>query len=120
MGQLLSASPQTPMSTMSEAPASDVLTKPEHTAAPAPYPSRTPLHELQQAFLDLRLTMFIHYNIATYQDLEWGSDRGPVDIFNPTHLDTDQWAKAALSAGMKGAFLTTKVRVRSLRGLLRE
>ncbi|KZV62329.1 glycoside hydrolase family 29 protein, partial [Peniophora sp. CONT] len=52
--------------------------------------------------------MFIHYNIATYQDLEWGSDRGPVDIFNPTHLDTDQWAKAALSAGMKGGFLTTK------------
>ena len=111
MGQLLSASSQTPMSDMvdAEAPKSGALVKPEHKPAPEPYASRTPLHELQQAFLDLRLTMFIHYNMATYQDLEWGSDRGPVDIFNPTHLDTDQWAKAALSAGMKGGFLTTKV-----------
>lgn len=80
-----------------------------HSPAPAPYHSRTPLHTLQQAFLDLRLTMFIHYNMATYQDLEWGSDRGPVDIFNPTNLDTDQWADAAIAAGMTGAFLTTKV-----------
>lgn len=54
--------------------------------------------------------MFIHFNIATYQDLEWGDEWQPVSAFNPTKLDTDQWAEAAVSAGMKGAFLTAKVR----------
>ncbi|KAI0312091.1 alpha-L-fucosidase [Amylostereum chailletii] len=46
--------------------------------------------------------------MATYQDLQWGDDRQPTTIFNPTHLDTDQWADAAIAANMKGAFLTTK------------
>lgn len=53
--------------------------------------------------------MFIHFNIATYQDLEWGDESQPVSAFNPSKLDTDQWADAAISAGMRGAFLTAKV-----------
>lgn len=52
--------------------------------------------------------MFLHFNMATYQDLEWGDDTQPDSAFNPTKLDTDQWADAAADAGMKGAFLTTK------------
>lgn len=75
-----------------------------------PYHVRTPLKELQKAFLDLRFCMFVHFNMATFQDLEWGDDRQPTEAFNPTNLDTDQWADAACSAGMKGGFLTTKVR----------
>lgn len=75
-----------------------------------PYNSASRLGELQKAFLDLRFCMFIHYNMATYQDLEWGDDRQPLKVFNPTNLDTEQWAEAACSAGMKGGFLTTKVR----------
>ena len=80
----------------------------ESAAAKAPYHSDKPLHQLQQEFLDLRMGMFIHFNMATFQDREWGDPTGPVSAFNPTHLDTDQWAEAAKSAGMGYACLTTK------------
>ncbi|AIE86113.1 coagulation factor 5/8 type domain-containing protein [Fimbriimonas ginsengisoli Gsoil 348] len=73
-----------------------------------PYAKDRPLHELQQAFLDLRFGMFIHFNMATFQDREWGDPTSPPDLFNPTHLDTDQWAEAAKSAGMTWGCLTTK------------
>lgn len=67
-----------------------------------------PLLELQQKFLDLRFGMFVHFNMATFQDLEWGDQTAPVEQFNPTHLDTDQWAAAAKSANMTWGCLTTK------------
>ncbi|KAF8573809.1 glycoside hydrolase family 29 protein [Ramaria rubella] len=66
------------------------------------------LLELQQSFLDLRFGMFIHFNMATFQNLEWGDPRGPGSLFNPTALDTDQWVSAAKDAGMTYACLTTK------------
>ena len=31
-----------------------------------------PLLELQQRFVDLRFGMFVHFNMATFQDREWG------------------------------------------------
>ena len=68
----------------------------------------TPLLELQQKFLDLRFGMFLHFNMATFQDREWGDPTSPADLFNPTHLDTDQWASAAKSANMTWGCLTTK------------
>src|SRR5665213_220476 len=70
------------------------------------YAKGKPLHELQQAFLDLRFGMFIHFNMATFQDREWGDPTSPPDTFNPTNLDTDQWAAAAKSAGMTWSCLT--------------
>ncbi len=75
---------------------------------PKPYRSDKTLTELQQRFLDTRMGMFVHFNMATYQDREWGDPTGPTELFNPTHLDTDQWAAAALSAGMGYMCLTTK------------
>ena len=63
---------------------------------------------LQQAFLDLRFGMFIHLNMATFQDREWGDPTRSPTLFNPKHLDTDQWARAAKSANMGYACLTTK------------
>lgn len=66
------------------------------------------LHQLQQEFIDLRFGMFIHFNMATFQDREWGDPNGPVSAFDPTNLDTDQWAAAAKSAGMTYGCLTTK------------
>ncbi|MGH7131372.1 MAG: alpha-L-fucosidase [Phycisphaerales bacterium] len=75
---------------------------------PQPYRTDKPLLQLQQDFLDLRFGMFLHFNMATYQDREWGDPRGPIEAFNPTALDTDQWAAAALSAGMHYGCLTTK------------
>lgn len=75
---------------------------------PSPDAAPKSLLELQQAFLDLRFGMFLHFNMATFQDLEWGDPTGPIEAFNPTALDTDQWAKAAVSAGMGYGCLTTK------------
>lgn len=62
----------------------------------------------QQAFLDLRFGMFIHLNMATFQDREWGDPLRPATLFNPSELDTDQWARAARSANMGFGCLTTK------------
>ncbi len=75
---------------------------------PEPYKLGKPLHQLQQEFLDLRFGMFLHFNMATYQDREWGDPEGSVEAFAPTALDTDQWARAARSAGMRFGCLTTK------------
>jgi len=69
-------------------------------------PSR--LRDLQQAFLDLRFGMFIHLNMATFEQREWGDPVLSPALFNPRHLDPAQWAAAARSAGMGYGCLTTK------------
>src|SRR5580658_8616731 len=66
------------------------------------------LLQLQQEFLDLRFGMFIHLNMATFEEREWGDAKASPMIFNPANLDTDQWADAARSANMGYACLTTK------------
>jgi alpha-L-fucosidase len=63
---------------------------------------------LQQRFVDLRFGMFLHFNMATYQDREWGDPTSAPDLFHPTALDTDQWATAAKSAKMTWGCLTTR------------
>ena len=75
---------------------------------PAPYVDVESLLDRQRAFLDLRFGMFVHFNMATYQDREWGDPTGPAAAFDPDALDCDQWAAAAASAGMRYACLTTK------------
>jgi alpha-L-fucosidase len=81
---------------------------PAAAAAPEPYVDTVPLLDRQQAFLDLRFGMFVHFNMATFQDREWGDPLGPTAAFDPDALDTDQWAQAALSAHMRYGCLTTK------------
>ncbi|MFC4209666.1 alpha-L-fucosidase [Pedobacter lithocola] len=66
------------------------------------------LAKRQQDFVDLRFGMFIHYNIPTYMDQDWADPEASPSIFNPKKLNTDQWAKAALSANMSYGCLTTK------------
>jgi alpha-L-fucosidase len=75
---------------------------------PAPTTRGKSLLDLQQEFLDLRFGMFIHLNMATFQQREWGDPKASPQMFNPAHLDTDQWARAARSAGMTYGCLTTK------------
>ncbi len=67
-----------------------------------------PLLDLQQRFVDLRFGMFLHFNMATFQDREWGDPTSAPDLFHPTALDTDQWAAAAKSARMTWGCLTTR------------
>ena len=66
------------------------------------------LLDLQQRFVDLRFGMFLHFNMATFQDREWGDPTSLPDLFHPTALDTDQWAAAARSANMTWGCLTTR------------
>lgn len=81
---------------------------PGMAAAAAEAKAAGPMSALQQAFVDLRFGMYIHLNMATYEEREWGDAKASPEIFNPKNLDTDQWARAAVSAGMSYGCLTTK------------
>lgn len=55
-------------------------------------------------------TAFIHYGINTYYGVEWGDlwNHDDPEMFNPTDLDTDQWARTLKESGFKMAVLTAK------------
>jgi alpha-L-fucosidase len=65
-------------------------------------------HPRQIEFQKLGFTMFIHFGVNTFTDREWGNGKEDPSIFNPTALDTDQWAATAKAAGMKMILLTAK------------
>jgi len=71
-------------------------------------PEAKPLSVLQQEFLDLRFGMFIHFNMPTYGGHVWPDPQLSPMVFNPQKLDCNQWADAAVSAGMTYGCLTTK------------
>ena len=51
--------------------------------------------------------MFLHFGILTYTG-SWATPNLDITMFNPTQLDPNQWADAAVSAGMKFGVLTTR------------
>ncbi|ASZ14127.1 alpha-L-fucosidase [Chitinophaga sp. MD30] len=67
-----------------------------------------PLPTLQQQFVNLRFGMFIHFNIPTFMDEDWADPEASPSLFNPTKLNTAQWADAAKAANMSYGCLTTK------------
>src|SRR5947207_749467 len=79
---------------------SDTAAPDQNQAQPASLRRGRPLLDLQQRFVDLRFGMFLHFNMATFQDREWGDPTSPLDLFQPTALNTDQWAAAAWSANL--------------------
>ena len=65
--------------------------------------------QLQEDFLKLKFGMFLHYNMATYQGVQWVEGYPSPAEFNPGGpVDTDAWADAAVSAGMTYGVLTVK------------
>ena len=56
----------------------------------------------------LEYGMFIHFGMSTFDGEELSPGDKPSRLYNPTHLDVDQWIRAARDAGMKYAVLTTK------------
>ena len=64
--------------------------------------------ERQIKFQQLEFYAFIHFTVNTFTDKEWGDGAESPEIFNPSHLDAEQWVTAVKSAGMRGLILTCK------------
>jgi alpha-L-fucosidase len=75
--------------------------KPPEPIKPLPY-------ERQLAWHGLEYYAFVHFNMNTFTNMEWGTGGEQPAQFNPSNLDTRQWAKVAKEAGMKGIILTAK------------
>ncbi|MBC6367755.1 alpha-L-fucosidase [Algoriphagus sp. AK58] len=65
-------------------------------------------NERQIAWQELQYYGFVHFNMNTFSDREWGFGDEKPEQFNPTALDARQWARIAKEAGMKGLIITAK------------
>jgi len=52
--------------------------------------------QIQSDFIDWRFGMFLHFGILTFTG-SWAQANLPINQFNPTNLDCNQWADAAVS-----------------------
>ena len=59
-------------------------------------------------YQEMELIGFIHFTVNTFTDKEWSYGDESPDIFNPSAMDVEQWAKTAKAAGMKQLILTAK------------
>lgn len=64
--------------------------------------------EQLHAWENLRLGMFIHFGMSTFDGDELSRGDKPSTVYAPDRLDVDQWISVARDAGMKYAVLTTK------------
>lgn len=62
----------------------------------------------QIAWQDLEFGVIVHFNPNTWLDQEWGDGSASPKVFNPTHVDPGQWARAAKAAGAKYLILVAK------------
>ncbi|MFE0102130.1 alpha-L-fucosidase [Streptomyces sp. NPDC059009] len=62
----------------------------------------------QIAWQKLERTAFLHFGVNTFTGLEWGTGDEDPDVFQPSALDTDQWARALRDGGFRLAVLTVK------------
>lgn len=62
----------------------------------------------QLAWQDLEMGAIIHFGPNTFMNREWGDGTAPPSVFNPVHVDTDQWMAAAKAAGIRYVVLVAK------------
>ncbi len=83
------------------------------SAAAEKVPSDIPANKVvpsqkQLDYQSLEVVGFIHFNMNTFTDKEWGyGDESPT-LFDPKKLDCEQWVKAAKEGGFKELILTAK------------
>ncbi|MGQ7867922.1 alpha-L-fucosidase [Sunxiuqinia sp. sy24] len=68
-----------------------------------PVPSKGQLQWHEMEYFSL-----VCYGLNTYTEEEWAYGDVDPQMFNPSDLDTDQWARVASEAGMKGLILVAK------------
>lgn len=64
--------------------------------------------ERQLAWQQLEYYGFIHFNMNTFTNMEWGTGGESPEQFDPSELDAEQWAQVAKDAGMKSLIITAK------------
>lgn len=64
----------------------------------------------QLDFLDWEFGVFLHFGIRTFYEghIDWDMKEMPLDGFNPSNLDCEQWIKTIKEAGAKYAILVCK------------
>ena len=56
----------------------------------------------------LEFYAFCHFGTNTFTGKEWGDGNAAPSLFNPKHLDAEQWVKEIKNAGMRALILTCK------------
>ena len=83
----------------------DLYAKAGETQGPVPAPHQMKWHQAEMGVV-------FHYDLHVFDGEVYGQGNNRINpiedynIFNPEHLDTDQWVQAAKAAGAKFAILT--------------
>ncbi len=64
--------------------------------------------ERHLAWHEMQYYAFVHFNMNTFTNMEWGTGGEKPSQFDPSELDARQWARVAKEAGMKGIIITAK------------
>ncbi|MFC1659867.1 alpha-L-fucosidase [Gemmatimonadota bacterium] len=62
----------------------------------------------QLRYQEMELAGFVHFSVNTFTDREWGFGDESPEVFRPSDLDADQWARIAAEVGMGELILTAK------------
>ncbi len=62
----------------------------------------------QLEWMDAEVSMFIHFGMNTFTNVEWGDGTEKPEQFNPTGIDVLQWVSIAKETGFKYVILTAK------------
>ncbi|MEL1240741.1 alpha-L-fucosidase [Flavobacterium flavipallidum] len=80
---------------------SQKLVNPPKAFGPLPSEKQLKWHEMESY-------AFVHFSLNTFTNKEWGYGNESPELFNPSALDANQWAKVVKEAGLKGIILVAK------------